>query len=421
VRRSSAATSVDAEDGAIAELPSRLLRGVRVVELGQIAAGPFAASLLGDLGADVIKVEPPERGDGMRSWPPFRDGPGGAYSENFASVNRSKRSVVLDLKTASGRENLHRLIDQADVVVENYRPGVLSRLGFDYEELRARKPSLVYCSISGYGATGPFSGLGAFDVTIQAASGLMDVTGEPGRPPVKCGVPVADFVAGLYAVVTVLACIRRADQTGTGAFVDCSMLGAVLGISALQTSEFFGTGRTPGRLGADHPRNAPYGTFDGRDRPFVVAAGTAALWEKFCEVLGRPDLVTDERFATQVGRARAQDVLRAEVAPIFAARDASTWIEDFKAAGIPCALVATVGEALQSAEVRALGVLEDLSLPNGSRTQTVGFPVKVDGSSPSSLGQPPELGAHTEEVLREWLSGDRMNRGHDADQAAAER
>ena len=213
------------------------LAGVRVLEFGQIAAGPFAGSLLADLGADVVKVENPAGGDGMRGWPPLTSGEEGPdFSENFASVNRNKRSIAVDLKNAGEVANLKQIASAADVVIENFRAGVLRRLGLGYEDLRALNKRLVYCSISGYGQKGPYAEKGAFDVTVQGMSGLMSVTGEDGRPPVKCGVPVADFCAGLYAAYTITAAVMQARQTGEGAYIDCSMLGALLGVAALQTS-----------------------------------------------------------------------------------------------------------------------------------------------------------------------------------------
>lgn len=380
------------------------LSGIRVLELGQVAAGPFAGSLLADLGADVVKIEQPQRGDALRAWPPFRSGSGGGYSENFASVNRGKRSMVLDLKTEEGTEMLARLVDVADVLVENFRPGVVEKLGFGPEAARARNDRLVYCSISGFGTTGPFAAKGAFDVTIQAASGLMDVTGERDGPPVKCGVPIADFVAALYAVVTILACLLRVRVTGKGAFIDCPMLGAVLGISALQTSEYFGTNRPPQRLGADHPRNAPYGLFEARDRPFVVAAGTTTLWERFCDVVGQPSLRDDCRFASQEARAAAQADLRSLLAPVFSSRDAEHWLGDFDAAGVPCALIATVAEALASPEVETLRLVRKLPLPNGTSTKTLAYPARIDGKPWPESSPPPGLGEHTADILSEWLS-----------------
>ena len=251
------------------------LAGVRVLEFGQIAAGPFTGSLLADLGADVVKVERPDGGDGMRAWPPLTgvDTAEGGYSENFASLNRNKRSITVDLKDSASVERLKKLADNCDVILENFRPGVLQRLGLGYEEMKKTNRQLVYCSISGYGQTGPYAKKGAFDVTVQGMSGLMSVTGEAGGAPVKSGVPVGDFCAGLYGAYTILAKLMQARQSGEGGYIDCSMLGCLLGVAALQTSEYFGTGNTPRKMGSAHPRNAPYQAFRASDDYFIIAAG----------------------------------------------------------------------------------------------------------------------------------------------------
>ena len=262
------------------------LDGVRVIEFCNVAAGPFCGMLLADLGADVIKVEHPDGGDTMRAWPPITEG----YSENFASLNRNKRSVTLDLKQPEARQQARGLVLDADVLIENNRPGVMSRLGLGYEALQRDKPSLVYCSISAFGQEGPRSGEGGFDLTIQAMSGIMSVTGEPDGAPVKCGVPVSDFCAGLYAAYAIAAVLMRVRNGGAGEYIDVSMLGASLGIAALQTSEYFGTGRDPKKLGSAHPRNAPYQAFKAKDGYFAMAAGNDGLWRATCEALGRGDL-----------------------------------------------------------------------------------------------------------------------------------
>ena len=294
------------------------LANVRVLELGQIAAGPFTASLLADLGADVVKIERPDGGDGMRQWPPFsKTEDGGVFSENFASVNRNKRSVALDLKSPDDIALLKSLVAKTDILIENYRPGVLSRLGLGYDDLNAVNPKMIYCSISGYGQTGPYASKGAFDVTVQAIAGIMSVTGEPGEPPVKCGVPIGDFCAGLYAGFSVLAMLRKAEQTGQGAHIDCSMLGSLLGVSALQTSEFFGNQIPPERLGSAHPRNAPYQAFEGADTHFVIAAGNDKLWHEVCAAVGMDELASDARFLTQAARAKNQTILVDILAPVF--------------------------------------------------------------------------------------------------------
>lgn len=378
------------------------LANLRVLEFGQIAAGPFAGMLLADLGADVVKVERPDGGDGMRNWPPLIEGTGGEeYSGNFAGLNRNKRSIVIDLKDPSDLERLYDLCAKADVVLENFRPGVLPRLGLGYEDVSRRNPDIVYCSLSGYGQSGPYAERGAFDVTIQAASGLMSVTGEEDAGPTKCGVPIGDFVAGLYSAYSILAALRRRDEVGQGALIDCSMLGSLLGISALQTSEYFGTGHSPRRLGSAHSRNAPYQAFLASDRHFVVAAGNEALWQKFCGIIGLPDLSCDPRFTPQRQRALNQKYLAALVAPIFRTRTAAEWLEDFVGVGVPCAPVNDFGAILKDPHVAAMGLIHPISLPNGVETFTVAFPIGMSGMEFRVRCMPPMLGQDTDEVFQE--------------------
>ena len=294
------------------------LYGMKVLEFGQIAAGPFAGSLLADLGADVVKVERPKIGDGMRSWPPLSENSEGeSYSENFASLNRNKRSIVADIKNNEDVDLLKKLATTCDVIIENFRPGVLPRLGLGYDDLCLLNPGLVYCSISGFGQTGPYAKKGAFDVTIQGFSGLMSVTGNDGGTPVKCGVPVGDFCAGLYAGYTILARLMQAKKTGNGAYIDCSMLGGLIGVAALQTSEFFGTGKAPKALGSAHPRNAPYRAFRGSDDYFIIAAGNDSLWAQVLEAVELNHLLRDRRFKTQALRAKNQDLIFKLLQPEF--------------------------------------------------------------------------------------------------------
>ena len=381
------------------------LAGVRAIELGQIAAGPFTGSLLADLGADVVKVERPDGGDGMRGWPPLSTVPGGEapYSENFASLNRNKRSVTLDLKDPAGIDRLLKLAGVADVLVENYRPGVLARLGAGYDAVSARNPRVVYCSISGYGQTGPYARKGAFDVTVQGMSGLMSVTGEPGGGPVKCGVPVGDFCAGLYAAYTIAANLMRARETGRGAHIDCSMLGSLVGVAALQTSEYFGTGEAPRPFGSAHPRNAPYQAFRASDAHFVIAAGNDRLFAQVCAAVGRPELAEDPRFTSQPLRAEHQAALAAILGAKFAERTAAEWLEEMDARGVPCAPINDYPRVFEDSQVAHLGLVHPLALPNGVETRTIGFPVGMSGYAFEIRRPPPALGAHTAEVLQEWL------------------
>jgi len=385
------------------------LSGVRVIEFGQIAAGPFTGMLLADLGADVVKVERPDGGDGMRDWPPFFENEEGeAYSSNFASLNRNKRSISVDFKQQDQLEALRRLCSKADVILENYRPGVLRKFGLGYEELSKNNPRLVYCSISGYGQVGTYSQKGAFDVTIQAISGLMSVTGEETGTPVKCGVPVADFAAGLYAAYSIAVSILQAREKGQGAYIDCSMLGSVLGISALQTSEYFGNGIAPKRLGTAHPRNAPYQGFYGSDKPFVIAAGNDKLWKEVCGVIERPELADDPRYLTQPLRAKNQKELAALLQQSFSLKSAAEWLEELDRRGVPCAPINDYEEILQDPVILEAGLVQELQLPNGLQTRTVPFPVKVTGYDFSVYRYPPQRGEHTQEVFDEWLSEVRL-------------
>lgn len=382
-----------------------LLAGVRVLEFGQIAAGPFAGSLLADLGADVVKVESPSGGDGMRNWPPLSaNTQNEVFSENFASVNRNKRSIALDLKDPDDLERVHALCRTADVLVENFRPGVLARLGLGYDRLSADNPRLIYCSISGYGQTGPYAQRGAFDVTVQAMSGLMSVTGEPEGGPVKCGVPVGDFGGGLYAAYTIAAALVQRQRTGRGTRIDCSMLGSLLGMSALQTSEFFGTGKSAGRLGSAHPRNAPYQAFRAEDDYFVIAAGNDKLWRDVCEIVGRPELAERPEFATQFLRARHQEELARILSEIFATRPAAHWLAEMDNRGVPASPINQFHDVLRDPQVAHMGWVHPLELPNGVKTHTVGFPIDIAGYSFAVRQPPPRLGEHTDEVLTEWCS-----------------
>jgi len=370
------------------------LAGVRVVEFCQVLAGPYCGMLLADLGAEVIKVEPPE-GDMMRQWPPISAG----YSENFASINRNKRSVVLDLKDPAQKNAARQLILSADVVLENNRPGVMDRLGLGYESFRAEKPGLVFCSISAFGQSGPRSTEGGFDVTVQAMSGIMSVTGEPDGAPVKCGVPVSDTGTGLYAAFTIVSVLRRVAGGGPGAHIDASMLGCSLGMGALQTSEFFGTGNDPKKLGSAHPRNAPYQAFRAGDGHFVIAAGNNKLWEQVTKVVGRPDLIADTRFATTQSRAAHQVALKDLLEVEFAKQGVDYWLAAFEKAGVPQGRINTYSQILADPQVQHMGWVEEMELPSGVKTRTFGSPVRISATDVSKRRNPPALGADTEAIF----------------------
>jgi crotonobetainyl-CoA:carnitine CoA-transferase CaiB-like acyl-CoA transferase len=371
------------------------LAGVRVLEFCQVAAGPFCGMLLADQGAEVIKVES-AGGDSMRQWPPFNNG----YSENFASVNRSKKSIVLDLKDPADLAVARSLVETSDVLLENNRPGVMKRLGLDYETLRAIRPSLVYCSISAFGQTGPRASEGGFDLTIQGMAGVMDVTGEPGHAPVKCGVPISDFSAGLYAAFSIATALLDARSTGRGTHVDVSMMGSTLGVSALQTSQFFGTGKDPVRMGSAHPRNAPYQAFAASDGYFVMAAGNDKLWQSVCHIVGLPELISDPMFLTQLDRAANQVALKDLLEKEFTRGSVADWTRRFSAAGIPCGPINSISQALDDVQVHHAGWVHELDLPGGGRTRTFGPPVRFSGKPAPTLGPPPALDEHGAAIRR---------------------
>lgn len=372
----------------------RPLEGVRVIEFCHVAAGPFCGMLLADYGAQVTKVESPE-GDAMRQWPPITEG----YSENFASINRGKRSVVLNLKDPQDLAQARALVLEADVLIENNRAGVMQRLGLGWDYFGPRKPALIYCSISAFGQDGPRGAEGGFDLTIQAAAGVMSVTGEPDGAPVKAGVPMVDFGAGLYAAFTIAALIARVRAGGAGGQVDVPMFATTIGMSALQTSEYFGTGRNPRKLGSAHPRNAPYQAYRSSDGWFAIAAGNNKLWQQVCEISGTTELLADARFTTPTQRAAHQEALRDLLEIEFIKHSTAEWLGRFAPAGVPCAPINGYAEALADPQAVHLQLVQPATLPNGVQTRTVACPVRIDGQVVPVNTRPPALGEHTDSVL----------------------
>ncbi|MCZ4311948.1 CoA transferase [Comamonadaceae bacterium G21597-S1] len=373
------------------------LDGVKVAEFCSTAAGPFCAMLLADMGAEVIKVEPPE-GDGLRQWPPLTSG----YSENFASLNRNKKSVALDLKDPASATIARRLALDCDVVVENNRPGVMERLGLGYQTLSAECPRLVYCSISAYGQSGPRATEGGFDLTIQAAAGVMSVTGEEDGAPVKCGVPLSDFASGLYGAYAIAAAIAAVRAGGSGSHIDVPMFGCTMAIAALQTSELFGTGRNPRRLGSAHPRNAPYQAYRASDAYFAIAAGNHQLWLKVLSVLGLEELAVDARFLAPTDRAAHQRDLKEILEAVFRHQPAAHWLETFRQAGVPHAPINDYASALADPQVEHMGWVQPLTLPNGVQTRTFAAPLRMNGEAPAIRSWPPQLGEHTAEIRERY-------------------
>ena len=381
--------------GKASELP---LSGLRVVDLSRVLAGPLCTMVLGDLGADVIKVERPDGGDDTRSWGPPFAGSDAAY---FLSVNRNKRSVRLDLKTSDGAEALRRLAADADVVLENFRPGLMAELGLALEDLRAANPRLVTCSLTGFGDdVADAAARPGYDIIVQALSGLMSVTGEPDGEPVKVGVAVLDVVTGLYAAVGVLAAIREREATGHGRHVSVALYEASLAAMVNQAANASIGGLVTGRMGTAHPNIVPYQAFRGSDRPFVVAAGNDRLFRRTCEVIGEPAWADDPRFATNGDRVRHRDELVPMLDRAFATRPAADWLAALEAAAVPCAPIRAMDEVFGSPEGAAvLEVLEDPA--HGGTLRLVANPIRLDGDRTATRRPPPALGAHDDEVLGE--------------------
>jgi len=368
---------------------------VHVLDLSRILSGPFATMTLADLGAEVIKVEGPGQPDETRNWgPPFLDG----ESTYFLAVNRSKLGVTLDFKKPRGLELLHRLLARADVLIENFRPGALERLGLGYELLAARYPRLVYCSISGYGHDGPRRAEPGFDVVIQGESGVMSVTGDANGPPFKMGVSIADIVCGMYAVQGILAALYQRDTTGVGQKIDLALLDSMVSTLTYQSGIYFATGRTPVRMGNRHPSIVPYETFETADGHLNLGAGTQRQWEAFCAAAGLQDLLDDPRFATISARVAHYDVLRPKLAAALRTHSTGHWLDLLRGAGLPCGPVRTVAEALDDPQLAARGMIVELEHPRAGRIRATGSPLKLSRGAGSAPTPPPLSGQHNREV-----------------------
>jgi formyl-CoA transferase/CoA:oxalate CoA-transferase len=352
--------------------------------------------MLADLGAEVIKVEDPGTGDDSRSWgPPFMDG----ESAYFMSINRNKKSVALDLKSPEGRGVLYRLAKDADVFVENFRPGTAARLGAGYATMRRINPRLVYCSISGFGQTGPRRNMPGYDIIALALSGMMSITGEEGRPPVKMGVPVSDIGAGMFAAFAIAASLFKRRKTGAGDYIDVSLLEGQLAWLSHQAGSYFATGEVPKRTGSAHSSIAPYQAFKARDLYFIVAVGNDTQWQAFCSALSIPELLSDPRFSTNSRRVTNRVSLEARLTEIFSKGTASHWVRLLNKAGVPSAPISSLDEALSDTQVVARRMLMEIDHPKAGRIKQLGMPFRVKGYRFSIRLPPPLLGQHTDEVL----------------------
>jgi crotonobetainyl-CoA:carnitine CoA-transferase CaiB-like acyl-CoA transferase len=370
------------------------LTGTTVLDLTRVLSGPYCTMMLADLGARVIKIEQPRGGDDTRHWgPPFL----GTESAYFLSINRNKESVTLDFKHARGRALLDQLIARSDVVVENFRPGTLGRLGLDYATLAPKYPRLVYCSVSGYGHTGPRSQEPGYDAVLQGEGGLMSLTGAPDVPPVRVGVAVADIVTGIFACQGISAALYARERTGRGQQVDIAMLDTVVAMLTYQAGIYFATGQPPQRMGNRHPTIVPYETFTASDGEFVLAVGTDEQWRKFCEVAA---LDAGDRFATNRERVTGYAELRPLIAARVRTQKRSYWIERLGQAGVPCGSVRDLHEVFTDPQIAARTMVVPMSHPTAGDIRVLGSPLKLSDTPATQRTPPPTLGQHTDGVLQ---------------------
>ena len=373
------------------------LDGIRVLDLTRVLAGPFCAMLLGDMGAEVLKIEEPAHGDDTRAWGPFLHG----WSSFFLGLNRSKKSVAIDLKDVDGSAALRSLIADSDVLIENFRPGSLDKLGFGYDAVSVMNPRLVYCSISGYGQSGPKQGLPGYDAVIQGECGLMDVTGSPNGPPTRAGVAITDYLAGLYAMSGILLALRHRDRTGQGQRVDISLLDAMTSALTLPALGYLHSGHTCSREGNRHHSLTPYETLAVTDGLVVVAVGNPRLWKQLCAAVDAEDLEHDPRFATNDDRMAHRETLNAELEQRVSHMSRHQLIERLRAQMVPCGEVRTVAEALDDPQLAARDMIIELPHPTLGPVQTLGNPIKLSRTPAQMDRPPPALGEHTKEVLQE--------------------
>lgn len=378
------------------------LEGVVVLDVTQVMAGPFCTLLLADMGADVIKIEKPQGGDDSRTMgPPFIHGESAA----FLAMNRNKRSVALNLKSAEGREVFRLLARRSDILVENFRPGTMERLDLHYKSIGKINPSIIYCSVSGFGQTGPYRSRGGFDLVAQGMSGLISVTGHPGAPATKVGVPISDLNAGIYAAYGVLAAYVHRLKTGEGQNVDTSLLEGAIAYTFWESAIYFATGDIPQPLGSAHRLNAPYQVFRTKDGAISIGAANQSTWGKLCEVLGRWDLREDVRFLTNADRVRHYQALAETLHPVFLQRTTADWLSALESAGVPAGPIYNMAQVFGDPHVRDRNMVVETEHPVAGKTKNLGVPVKLS-LTPGRIRHPaPLLGQHTDEVLR-WLGLD---------------
>jgi formyl-CoA transferase len=377
------------------------LDGVRVLDLTRVLAGPYCTMMLGDLGADVLKVERPGAGDDVRAWgPPFAPGGESAY---FLCINRNKRSITIDLKSPRGREVVRDLARRCDALVENFKTGTLDEMGIGYDALRAVNPGLVYCSITGFGTTGPYADLPGYDLVAQAMGGIMSITGEVNGEPVKVGVPIVDITTGMFSAVAILAALRVKDQTGRGQRIDMALLDSQIAWLGNVAGNYLVSGQPPGRLGNAHPNITPYEVFPTKDGHVALAVGNDGQWRRFCQVAEAPHLAEDPLFRTNADRVRNRDKLVPLMGEVMRRRSAHEWMDLLRKDEIPCGPIQTVDQALNDPQVLARAMVVETQHPTAGPIKLVASPLKLSETPPAVRRPPPTLGQHTEEILRDVL------------------
>ena len=376
------------------------LEGIRVVDLTRILAGPYCTMMLGDMGAEVIKIEHPQGGDDTRGWgPPFLNG----VSTYFISINRNKKSLTLNLKDERGKELLRDLIRKGDVVVENFRPGTLDKLGFSWEEIHRINPAVIFASLSGFGQTGPRKNEPGFDVVIQGEGGIMSITGEPDGPPSKFGASIGDITAGMLAAQGVLLSLYHREKTGVGQMVDVGMLDGQVALLTYHANNYFGTGKLPPRRGNKHPSITPYETYKCKDGYFNLGVGNDSLWRRFCDAMGLAEIKEDPKFAVNKDRVDNRLELQEILDPFFAEKTVGETIETLRGAGIPCGPINNLEQVLNEPQILAREMVVDIDVPVAGPTKVTGVPIKLSETPGAVRTPPPTLGQHTDEVLESVL------------------
>ncbi len=375
------------------------LAGIRVLDLTRVLAGPFCSMILADMGAEVIKIEEPGKGDDTRSWPPFVAG----EATYFMSVNRNKKSVTFNLKSPAARKLFLSLVKKSDVVLENFRPGTMEKLGLGYAALAKVNPKLVYCAVSGFGESGPEGGKAGYDLIIQGESGLMDITGFADGPPLKMGTSIADLVAGMSAAHGVTLALLARTKTKRGQKVEIGMLDAMAALLTYQAGIYWGTGQKPGRRGNAHPSIVPYEVFKAADAYLTLGVANNSLWERTCTAMERPDLVKDPRFATDAARVENRATLVPLLNEILGERSADEWMKRLESVGVPAGRIRTVPEVCESEHLKARGMIQRLDHPKAGAITVMGVPIKLHATPGEVKTPPPTLGQHTDQVLRTLL------------------